>query len=81
MLKRHKRVVAWKIADIKGINPFFYTHKILMENSYKSVIYPRKQLNPNMKKVVKVEVIKFLDAWIIYLTLDNAWVSSVQMVP
>ncbi|GKF25741.1 hypothetical protein Tco_0081635, partial [Tanacetum coccineum] len=32
VLKSHKRAFAWKISDIKGIDPSFYTHKILMED-------------------------------------------------
>ncbi|GJY82804.1 hypothetical protein Tco_0496180 [Tanacetum coccineum] len=35
VLKSHKRAIAWKLSDIKGINPEFYTHKILMEKDYK----------------------------------------------
>ncbi|GJX04145.1 hypothetical protein Tco_0190061 [Tanacetum coccineum] len=31
VLKSHKRAIAWKITDIKGIDPRFCTHKILME--------------------------------------------------
>nr|GEX38221.1 reverse transcriptase domain-containing protein [Tanacetum cinerariifolium] len=32
VLKSHKRAIAWKITDIKGIGPRFWTHKILMED-------------------------------------------------
>ncbi|GJS35968.1 reverse transcriptase domain-containing protein [Tanacetum coccineum] len=35
VLKSHKRAIAWKLSDIKGINPEFCTHKILMEEDYK----------------------------------------------
>nr|GEZ16301.1 reverse transcriptase domain-containing protein [Tanacetum cinerariifolium] len=35
VLKSHKRAIAWKLSDIQGINPEFYTHKILMEEDYK----------------------------------------------
>nr|GEZ25046.1 reverse transcriptase domain-containing protein [Tanacetum cinerariifolium] len=35
VLKSHKRAIAWKITDIKGIDPWFCTHKILMEEDYK----------------------------------------------
>nr|GFA72896.1 reverse transcriptase domain-containing protein [Tanacetum cinerariifolium] len=35
VLKSYKRAIAWKITDIKGIDPRFYTHKILMEEDYK----------------------------------------------
>nr|GEU81543.1 reverse transcriptase domain-containing protein [Tanacetum cinerariifolium] len=31
VLKSHKRAIAWKLSDIKGIDPEFCTHKILME--------------------------------------------------
>nr|GEU79710.1 reverse transcriptase domain-containing protein [Tanacetum cinerariifolium] len=31
VLKSHKRAIVWKITDIKGIDPHFFTHKILME--------------------------------------------------
>nr|GEZ42234.1 reverse transcriptase domain-containing protein [Tanacetum cinerariifolium] len=33
VLKSHKRAITWKLSDIKGINPEFCTHKILMEDS------------------------------------------------
>ncbi|GJR79925.1 reverse transcriptase domain-containing protein [Tanacetum coccineum] len=34
VLKSRKRAIAWKLFDIKGINPEFCTHKILMEEDY-----------------------------------------------
>ncbi|GKB48255.1 reverse transcriptase domain-containing protein [Tanacetum coccineum] len=33
VLKSHKHAIAWKISDIKGIDPQFCTHKILMEEN------------------------------------------------
>nr|GFB87624.1 reverse transcriptase domain-containing protein [Tanacetum cinerariifolium] len=38
VLKSHKRAIAWKLSDIQGINPEFYTHKILMEEDYKPAV-------------------------------------------
>ncbi|GJS17696.1 reverse transcriptase domain-containing protein [Tanacetum coccineum] len=38
VLKSHKRAIAWKLSDIKGINPEFCTHKILMEEDYKLAV-------------------------------------------
>nr|GEY76213.1 reverse transcriptase domain-containing protein [Tanacetum cinerariifolium] len=38
VLKSHKRAIAWKLSDIKGINPKFCTHKILMEEDIKPAI-------------------------------------------
>nr|GEW89917.1 reverse transcriptase domain-containing protein [Tanacetum cinerariifolium] len=34
VLKSHKRAIAWKLFDIKGIDPEFCTHKILMEDDF-----------------------------------------------
>ncbi|GJR25278.1 reverse transcriptase domain-containing protein [Tanacetum coccineum] len=38
VLKSHKRAIAWKLSDIKGINSEFYTHKILIEEDYKPTV-------------------------------------------
>ncbi|XP_076891619.1 uncharacterized protein LOC143543100 [Bidens hawaiensis] len=81
VLKNHKKAIAWKIMDIKGISPSFCTHKILMEEEYKPVVQHQRRLNPNMQDVVKKEVIKLLDAGLIYLISDSPWVSPVQVVP
>ncbi|CAL1394630.1 unnamed protein product [Linum trigynum] len=81
LLKSHEQALAWKISDIRGINPSFRTHKILMEDDYKPVVQPQRQLNPNMKEVVKAEVIKLLDAGVIYPIPDSSWVSPVQVAP
>ncbi|GJT76691.1 reverse transcriptase domain-containing protein [Tanacetum coccineum] len=35
VLKSHKHAIAWKISNIKGIDPQFCTHKILMEENAK----------------------------------------------
>ena len=80
-MKKHKRASAWKISDIKGISPSFCTHKILMEDNHRPKVIPQRRLNPNMKEVVKNEVIKLLDVGIIYPISASAWVSPVQVVP
>ncbi|CAN6440701.1 unnamed protein product [Victoria cruziana] len=41
----------------------------------------QRQLNPALKEVAKKEIIKWLDANIIFLISDSEWVSPVQMVP
>nr|GEZ65357.1 hypothetical protein [Tanacetum cinerariifolium] len=38
VLKSHKQALAWKLSDIKGINPEFCTHKILMEYDFKPAV-------------------------------------------
>ncbi|KAK1411651.1 hypothetical protein QVD17_38208 [Tagetes erecta] len=81
VLRAHKQAIAWKILDIKGINPSFCTHRILMKDEFKPVVQPQRRLNPNMQEVVGKEVIKLLDVGLIYPISDSAWVSPVQVVP
>ena len=81
VLRRHKRALAWSISDIKGIDPVSYMHKILMEECYKPTIEHQRRLNPAMKEVVCTEVLKLLNAGIIYAISDSSWVSPVQVVP
>nr|GEU94636.1 reverse transcriptase domain-containing protein [Tanacetum cinerariifolium] len=79
--KSHKRAIAWKISDIKGIDPIFYTHKILMEDDYKTAVQSQRMVNPKIHDVIKKEVIKLLDAGMIYPISDSPWVSPVHCVP
>ena len=41
----------------------------------------QRRLNPSMKEVVQKEVLKWLDAGVIYPISDSSWVSPVQVVP
>nr|GFB57807.1 reverse transcriptase domain-containing protein [Tanacetum cinerariifolium] len=80
VLKSHKRALAWKISDIKGIDPRFCTHKILMEDDYKPAVQSQRRVNPKIHDVIKKEVIKLLDAGMIYPISDNPWVSPIHFV-
>ncbi|GJS67253.1 reverse transcriptase domain-containing protein [Tanacetum coccineum] len=81
VLKSHKHAIAWKISDIKGIDPQFCTHKILMEENAKPVVQHQRRVNPKIHEVIKQEVIKLLDAGLIYPISDSPWVSPVHCVP
>ena len=52
-----------------------------MEVDYKLVRKPQRRLNPIMKEEVRKEVLKLLEAGLIYPISDGAWVSLVQVVP
>ncbi|GJV63840.1 reverse transcriptase domain-containing protein [Tanacetum coccineum] len=81
VLKSHKRAIAWKLSDIKGVNPEFCTHKILMEEDYKPSVQSQRRVNPKIHDVIKKEVEKLLDAGLIYPISDSPWVSPVHCVP
>ena len=68
------------MADIKGINTFICMHKILLEDCYSNSEEQQRRLNPIIKEVVKKEIIKWLNAGIIYSISDSSWVSPVQCV-
>ncbi|GKB55705.1 hypothetical protein Tco_0911891 [Tanacetum coccineum] len=81
VLKSHKQAIAWKISDIKGIDPSFCTHKILMEDDFKPAVQHQRRVNPKIHEVIKKEVIQLLDAGLIYPISDSSWVSPVHCVP
>nr|GEV46102.1 reverse transcriptase domain-containing protein [Tanacetum cinerariifolium] len=81
VLKSYKLALAWKLSDIKGINPKFCTHKILMEDDFKMVVQHQRRVNPKIHEVIKKEVLKLLDAGLIYPILGSPWVSPVHCVP
>ncbi|GKD06269.1 reverse transcriptase domain-containing protein [Tanacetum coccineum] len=73
VLKSRKRAIAWELSDIKGINPEFCIHKILMEEDYKLAVQHQRRVNPNIHDVIKKEVEKLLDAGLIYPISDSLW--------
>ena len=81
LLKEHKLAIGWTLKDIKGINPLICTHRIYLEDNARTYRQPQRRLNPHMKEVVKTEVLKLLDAGIIYPISDSKWVSPTQVVP
>ncbi|GJW01275.1 reverse transcriptase domain-containing protein [Tanacetum coccineum] len=46
VLKSHKRAIAWKLSDIKGVDPEFCTHKILMEETMNQQFRVKDGLKP-----------------------------------
>ncbi|KAJ1700940.1 hypothetical protein LUZ63_000719 [Rhynchospora breviuscula] len=80
-LRAHKGAIGYSIDDLKGIDPSICTHRILLEEGHKPSIEGQRRLNPNLKEVVKKEILKLLDAGIIYPISDSKWVSPVHVVP
>ncbi|GJU40330.1 reverse transcriptase domain-containing protein [Tanacetum coccineum] len=73
VLKSHKHAITWKISDIREIDPQFCTHKILMEENAKPAVQHQRRVNPKIHEVIKQEVIKLLDAGLIYPISDSPW--------
>nr|GEY07122.1 reverse transcriptase domain-containing protein [Tanacetum cinerariifolium] len=80
VLKSHKRAIAWKLSNIKGIDPEFCTHKILIEEDFELAVQHQRRVNPKIHDVIKQEVLKLLDAGLIYPISDSHWFSPVHYV-
>ncbi|RVW22966.1 Retrovirus-related Pol polyprotein from transposon 297 [Vitis vinifera] len=81
ILRKHKKAIGWQIYDLKGISPLICTHHIYMEEGTKPTRQPQRRLNPHMQEVVRAEVLKLLQAGIIYPISDSTWVSPTKVVP
>ena len=55
--------------------------KIMLEGDFKTSREHQRRINPVMSDVVRKEVLKLLDAVIIYLITYTQWVSPLQVVP
>nr|GEY40030.1 hypothetical protein [Tanacetum cinerariifolium] len=62
VLKSRKKVIAWKLTDIKGIDPEFCSHKILLEDDFSPKVQSQRMVNPKIHDVIKKEVKKLIDA-------------------
>ena len=81
VLKRCKKAIGWQISDLKGISPLVCTHHIYMEEETKPIRQLQRRLNSHLQEVVRDEVLKLLQAGIIYPISDSPWVSPTQVVP
>nr|GEZ69675.1 DNA-directed DNA polymerase [Tanacetum cinerariifolium] len=81
VLKSRKKVIAWKLIDIKGIDLEFCSHKILLEEDFSPKVQSQRRVNPKIHDIIKKEVKKLLDEGLIYPISDSPWVSPVHCVP
>ncbi|XP_048606235.1 uncharacterized protein LOC125583401 [Brassica napus] len=80
-LKKCRKAIGYSLDDIKGLSPSLCMHRIHLEDESMTSIEHQRRLNPNLKDVVKKEILKLLDAGVIYPISDSKWVSPVHVVP
>ena len=68
---RSKRNDYWTLADLRGLDPSLCTHRIFFEDKSRPVMEAHRQLNPKVWEVVKEEIMKWLNAEIIYPISDS----------
>nr|GEX46015.1 reverse transcriptase domain-containing protein [Tanacetum cinerariifolium] len=66
---------------LKGIDPVFCSHKILLDEDFSPKVQSQRRVNPKIHDVIKKEVEKILDAGLIYPISESPWVSPVHCVP
>ena len=81
VLSKHRAAIGYTLDDLKGISPTLCQHNINMEPDAKPVVDHQRRLNPKMKEVVRMEILKLLEAGMIYPIADSRWVSLVHCVP
>nr|GEZ53770.1 reverse transcriptase domain-containing protein [Tanacetum cinerariifolium] len=81
VLKSRKKAIAWKLTNIRGIDPEFCSHKILLEEDYLPKVQSQRRVNLKIHDFIKKEVKKLLNAGLIYLISDSPWVIPVHCVP
>ena len=69
--KKQRAAIGYTLDDLKGISPPLCQHKIKLEEDAKPVIDHQRRLNPKMKEVVRKEILKLLEAGIIYPVADS----------
>ena len=81
VLRSHRAAIGYSLDDLKGISPALCMHKINLEEDAKPVVDYQHCLHPKLKEVARKEVIKLIEAGIIYPIADSKWVSLVHCVP
>ena len=77
VLRDHKDAIEWSLDDLKGIRPSMCMDRILLKDEHKPSVEAQRRLNPTMKEVVRKEVLKWLNAGVIYPISDISWVNPV----
>ena len=79
-LKKHRAAIGYTLDDLKGISLTLCQHKIKLEKDVKPVVDHQRRLNSKMKEVVRNEILKLLEAGIIYPIAYSKWVSPFHCV-
>ncbi|XP_015162183.1 uncharacterized protein [Solanum tuberosum] len=74
ILKKRKASLGWQMSDIHDISPALCMYKIYMVERHNSSAHHQWRLNPLMKDMVRKEVIKWLDAGIVYPISYGKWI-------
>ena len=72
VVRARKEAIGWNLSDLKGIDPSLCMHRIFLEEDSRPSREAQRRLSPKVWDVVKDEILKWLNAGIIYPDGDNA---------
>ena len=81
VLRQNEDAIGWTLTNLKGLDPSLCTHRIFLKDESRPVREAERRLNPKVWEVMKEEILKWLNAEIIYPISDSQWVSPVHVVP
>ena len=79
-LRQNRDILAWKQADMSGIDPTVITHKLNTNTSFKLVKQKRRSFAPERQKTINEEVGKLLQAGAIREVEYPEWLANVVLV-
>ena len=80
-MRRNEDAIGWTLTDLKGLDLSLCTCHIFLEDKSRPVREAQRRLNPKVWEAVKEEILKWLNAEIIYPISNSQWVSPVHVVP
>ena len=81
VLRGRKEAIGRNLLDLKGIDPSLCTHRIFLVEDSRPSREAQRRLNPKVWDAVKDEILKWLNAGIIYPISNSPCVSPVHVVP
>ena len=66
VLRRNEEAIGWTLTYLKGLDPSLCTHRIFLEDESRPIREAQRQLNPKVWEAMKEEILKWLNAQIIY---------------
>ena len=79
VLREHRGAFRWTLANPKGLSPTLCTHTITFESEARPRRDPQRRLNLLMMNIVQKEILKWLEAGVIYPIADSDWVSPIHV--
>jgi len=80
VLRKYKSAIGWSLDNVKGNSPSYCMHKIRLLDEAKGCIQNQQRVNHAIQKVIRKQILIWLDARIIYAISDSPHVSPLHVI-